>query len=112
VFVAALLATASVALAGGGVVPLVVLLAGLALPPVGFGGLGATRRAGGDTGRRRWFVLAVVVSPWLAALGYVAGRGIPEILLTAVLVVGYGSVGVVVGAAAHSIAARVTRSPA
>ncbi|WP_276257633.1 hypothetical protein [Haloglomus litoreum] len=103
---AAVLTVAASVLAGDSPLPPLLFLVGGALPLAGTIGLGRLEHLDGPDPRRRWLVLSVLVTPWLFAVGHVAGREVPDSVETLVLVVVWGTGATLVGFIAHRVAAR------
>lgn len=106
VAVAAVLTVAAAATTGGPVSRLLFLGGGL-LPLIATAGLGRLDAVGTDGPRpRQLLTLAVLVAPWLLAVGHVSGRGLPDGLEATVLVLVWGTGITLVGFLAHQVARR------
>jgi hypothetical protein len=112
IVVATVLTVAAAVLGGDTPVPPLLFLGGGVLPLVGTLGLGRLESVDGAARQRRLLVLAVLVAPWLLAVGHVAGREMPDSVETLVLVVVWGTGATVVGFVAHRVAARFSSSSA
>lgn len=106
VAVAAVLTVVAAAATGGPVSGLLFLGGGL-LPVAGAAGLGRLDAGELDRPRRRQLLtLAVLVAPWLLAIGHVSGREMPDSLEATVLVLVWGTGITLVGFLAHRVARR------
>ncbi|WP_254830173.1 hypothetical protein [Haloglomus salinum] len=112
VVVAVSLLTVVAAAAGGGPVAGLLFVTGGVLPIAGTLGLGwLARRAAESERPSRLLVSLILVAPWLLAVGYVAGRGIPDSIEAVTLVLVWGTGVTLVGYVAYRVSARFAPDP-
>lgn len=102
-----MLATLTAAATGDGPVTSLLFFGGGLLPLAGTFGIGRIAASPTEHPRRhRLLTLAVLVGPWLFAVGYVAGRGLPDSVQALALVVVGGTGLTLLGYVSYWLAAR------